>query len=80
MGNDQENWKYVNLENRNWENVRKIGSMEIGNGKILGVCGYPVYSGTRPQLRIPVAASDIEINRVCDFREILRMIDKVKKF
>ena len=34
----QENWKYGNLKNRKWENIKKIKSIgiwKIGNGKIL---------------------------------------------
>ena len=28
LGKYQKNWKYGNLENRKWENIKKIESME----------------------------------------------------
>ena len=41
-------------------------SGRVGFWSSFEIIGYPQWSGIRPQLRIPVAASDIRINQVCD--------------
>ena len=61
--------------------VRVVPNVRVGSGtRRVGfwsspeIIGCQKWSGTRPQLRIPVAASDIRINRVYDATRAFNVI------